>query len=166
VAERNTLPTELEGVKGAQELLDWFGYWPNFHDAEVTSVQLNRAGTSSLAVHVWQTTDRVDAQGYFARQKHAVVSFLLSGISELELAEFNHQNVLGSLNLTSKDSAFELTLESIYGLAGKVTALRVEINFVPGEPAEVGPSNDAGRPTRGRARPLTKAEQLRLKSET
>src|SRR3977135_2195987 len=29
------LPDGLRAVTGAQQLHDWFGYWPTFHDAEV-----------------------------------------------------------------------------------------------------------------------------------
>ena len=164
MAEPNTLPTDLGQVKGAQDLFDWFGYWPKFHDAEVTSVHLNRAGSSSLEVHAWETTNSVDAEGYFATQKHAVVTFLLYEIWELALEEFNHQNILDRLDLVRRDSGFELTLESTYGLGGRIVAGRAEITFIPGEPSEATPPNAAGRPTRGRARPLTDAERLKLES--
>jgi hypothetical protein len=39
-------PPELEAVEGAKNLRDWFGYWPNFHDAEVISLHLNRSAIS------------------------------------------------------------------------------------------------------------------------
>jgi len=61
-------PKELEGMAGARELYSWFGYWPSFHDAEVVSLQMNRAGTSSIAVHTWHTTNEVDSKGYYIMQ--------------------------------------------------------------------------------------------------
>jgi len=162
VAEPSALPPELAQVKGAQALFDWFGYWPNFHDAEVISVHLNRAGASSLAIHVWETTDRMDAQGYFATQKHAVVTFLFYVITELELEEFNHQNIVDGLVLLKEDPGLELTLDSTYGVGGRIVANRIEITFIPGEPIEDPPPDNAGRPTRGPARPLTEAERRGL----
>jgi|SRR6516162_3781392 hypothetical protein len=104
MAERNTFSTELEEVAGAQKLFDCFGYWPNFHDAEVISVHLNRVGPSALLVHTWDTKDSVDAQGYFVQQTHVLVSFLLYEISELSLEAFNRQNVLFGLELVCKRS--------------------------------------------------------------
>jgi hypothetical protein len=40
-------PPELEAVEGAKNLRDWFGYWPNFHDAEMISLHLNRFAIST-----------------------------------------------------------------------------------------------------------------------
>ena len=37
------VPAEIQEVPGAAELHDWFGFWPNFHDAEIISLYLNRA---------------------------------------------------------------------------------------------------------------------------
>ena len=36
------LPDDLKAIGGAQELQDWFGYWPSFHDGEIISLRLNR----------------------------------------------------------------------------------------------------------------------------
>ena len=30
------------GIAGAAELVEWFGRWPSFHDAEIVSLELNR----------------------------------------------------------------------------------------------------------------------------
>jgi hypothetical protein len=50
------MPIEIGEIPGAVELHDWFGYWPDFHDAEIISLHLNRKGCSSLRVHAWDTT--------------------------------------------------------------------------------------------------------------
>jgi hypothetical protein len=52
-------PTELKAVEGAESLYKWFGYWPNFHDAEVMSLHLNRGAPSSLVIHTWEMTKEV-----------------------------------------------------------------------------------------------------------
>ena len=46
-----SVPIEIREIHGAAELHDWFGYWPNFHDAEIINLHLNRTGSSSLRVH-------------------------------------------------------------------------------------------------------------------
>jgi hypothetical protein len=59
------LPGGLESVAGAQELHDWFGYWPSFHDAEVIEFSIGTAAPSRLLVHTWEMTNRVNEQGHY-----------------------------------------------------------------------------------------------------
>ena len=81
------LPTELELIAGAKELFDWFGYWPDFHDAEVLKFHLDPATSSSLVVHTWEMTNRVNAEGYYDLTKHVVVEFVLEEMSKVDLAD-------------------------------------------------------------------------------
>jgi len=89
-----TLPHELSAIAGAQELDDWFGCWPAFHDAEIIGQHLNRTGFSSLTVHTWQMTKELDEEGYCVQTKHVVVEFILSGVSgwSVVLRPGTHQN--------------------------------------------------------------------------
>jgi hypothetical protein len=130
------LPDELHAIIGAQELHDWFGYWPKFHDAEIVSLHLHRRGSSSLLIHTWETMNEVDDRGYFVHTKHVVVEFLFENISELDLGGFSHQNVVFGLELVKKDAGFLLTLDPCYGLAGAIEAQRVSIRLNPGKPSD------------------------------
>jgi hypothetical protein len=94
-----SLSPELKGIPGAQQLHDWFGYWPDFHDAEVIEVNLRRSGESSFKIHTWQMTDRADEKGFYLSTKHVIVEFLLENILGMEIEGFNHQNVISSLGL-------------------------------------------------------------------
>ena len=77
-------------------------------------------------------TSDVDAQGYFVLKKHVVVGFQLSGITGLELTDFNHQNVIYGLALTRTESGdFKLELEPCYGLFGFIEAQTVTIDIQP-----------------------------------
>jgi hypothetical protein len=87
-AKSHALSSELQSIKGAQELHDWFGFWPDFHDAEVIRFHLNRSGPSYLAVHTWQMTKRIDSQGFYELEKHVVVEFILDEVSNLSLDGF------------------------------------------------------------------------------
>ena len=71
--------TECPPIEGAQNVVNWFGYWPTFHDAEVVSIMLNRAGSSELKVHAFETTSDVDPAGYFVSRKHAILTFGFEG---------------------------------------------------------------------------------------
>src|SRR5271167_4932993 len=155
-----SLPTELAEVNGAQDLYDWFGFWPKFHDAEAVSLHLNRGAASVLKVHAWETTDELDSDGFYVLQKHLIVRFLLYRITELSLKDFSIQNVLFGLELTKQDGAFMLTLDSAYGLGGTILAQNVEIELTPGEPE--GDEVSGPGMQRGKARPLTPKEKKRL----
>jgi len=86
-------------IPGGPELLAWFGRPPSFHDAEIVNLQLNRRAPSTVAIHTWTMTDRVDQRGYFILDRHAVVTFTLEDIVDLQLDGFSHQNVIGHLHL-------------------------------------------------------------------
>ena len=127
-------PEWLAEVPGATELFEWFGFWPSFHDAEVLSISLTRTGASIVRVHTFETTDKVDAKGYFVSQKHVVVSFLLEDVSTCDLAWFNNQNALFGMTLTRVDDGFELNMRAAYGVSGSITARSIRVEIAPGIP--------------------------------
>ena len=133
------VPIELKAVDGAEKLCAWFGYWPSFHDAEVVELHLSRRSSSCLAIHTWEITDEVDAQGYYVLTKHVVVEFLLRGISGLDLSGFNDQNVLSGLVLERVDAGFRLTLDDCYGVTGAIEAKEISIRLAPGKPQDECP---------------------------
>jgi hypothetical protein len=130
-----SVPAEIETIPGAKDLYAWFGHWPSFHDAEIVSLHLNRSGSSSLRVHTWETTKDVDEKGYFVLAKHVVVEFLMETVSDLNLAGFNHQNVIFGLGIEKADSRFRLSLDDCYGLAGYIDAEQLSLRIVPGKPS-------------------------------
>jgi hypothetical protein len=129
------MPIKIDEITGAAELHDWFGYWPDFHDAEIMSLHLNRAGSSVLRLHTWETSKEVDHQGNYVQKKHLVVELGLNNISELDLHDFNNQNVISGLIINRSDSGFRLQLGACYGLAGFVEAEKISIRITPGHPA-------------------------------
>jgi Immunity protein 50 len=133
------LPDGLKTIAGVQELHEWFGYWPTFHDAEIVSLHLNRTSPSVLTIHTWETTNEVDKAGYYVLAKDVVVEFILdiSGDDDsLELYGFSHQNVIMSLAIDKVDSRYQLTLEQCYGLAGTIKSNNISIRLTPGKPGD------------------------------
>jgi len=130
-----TVPVEIKEISGAAELHDSFGYWPNFHDAEIINLHLNRKGSSSLRVHTWEMTKEVDEKGYYVLAKHVVVEFILETVSDLSLNGFSHQNVISGLEIAKTDSGFRLTPYDCYGLAGTIEAASVSLRLTPGKPS-------------------------------
>src|SRR5579871_2535990 len=84
-------PTEtaklLEGVPGGKELVSLFPGAPDFGDAEIVALHLNRAGSSTLAIKVCNI------------EKPALVTFTLGHWIDVQLMGFSHQNVIGGLTL-------------------------------------------------------------------
>lgn len=123
------LPKELKTIAGAQELHDWFGHWPSFHDAEIMRLHLNRHGASTLLIHTWETTDKVDDKGFYVLDKHVVVEFVLEDILGLNLSGFSVQNVIFELGIEKKEQGFLLELAPCYGLAGTIEAKILSIRL-------------------------------------
>lgn len=135
-------------ISGGRALLDWFGEEPCFHDAEILRVTLDRSGASLLQVHGWRMTGDVAPDGFLVRDRHAIVSFHLAGITDLVLDGFSTQNVVSGLILrraaergrsaylpaAASSDDFEIELMPCYGLDGFIRARDVSISFVPGPP--------------------------------
>lgn len=130
------LPAGFERIEGAKELWNWFGYWPDFHDAEVICIHLNREGTSSLRIHTWERADEVDKDGYFVTAKHMVVEFLMEGITELNLTGFSGQNVIRELAIERVGSGYRVSLDHCYGCGGVIEPSQISIRLTPRKPKE------------------------------
>ncbi|CAA2138478.1 hypothetical protein [Methylobacterium bullatum] len=136
-------------IPGGPELVRHFGQVPSFHDAETLSLHLNREGPSSLRLHGWVNTGRVEVGSEFVLDRHAIVTFTLEGLMDLQLDGFSIQNVIGGLvlrrapdrperrNYLAVDPLpqdIEIELEHCYGLDGIIRARSVAITFEPGLP--------------------------------
>ena len=129
---------EVPDIPGADAVSAWFGRWPSFHDAEVLHLHLNRAGVSHLRIHAWNMSSNrseVDAEGHLRTDKHAIVTFQLTDISDLELFDFSSQNVLAGLEVVQEGSRIRIELSPSYGLGGRIDAGGVTVSFSPGKPA-------------------------------
>jgi hypothetical protein len=124
-------PIYLTGIEGADSLYDWFGYWPDFHDAEVISLYLNRASESSLLIHTWEMTSDMDNRGQYISAKHVVVEFLLEGILDAHLEGFNHQNAIFGLEIQKTDAGFRLVLGACHGLSGSIESKEISLRLTP-----------------------------------
>jgi hypothetical protein len=110
----------------------WFGRIPSFHDCEVVSIDLHRAPEPSIVcVHAFLMTPELDDQGYYVLDKHALVSFRLFEVREVNIMDWNHQNVLDSIAIEDVENGFRLMLEGTYGADGHITAAAVEIAVHP-----------------------------------
>jgi hypothetical protein len=126
----------IQEVAGVEALLQWFGKWPSFHDAEVLSLELNRVGASCVRIHTWEMTNELDANGFYVLRKHAVVSFFLDRLKNIELSEFSSQNVIFGLSVTRSAEGLQLFLDPSYGVGGTLTAEAIRVKIEPGKPSD------------------------------
>jgi hypothetical protein len=134
---------EAPDVPGAKDVIEWFGYWPTFHDAEVLSISLDRLRGCRVAIHAFETTAEVDRSGHYVAVKHAVVTFSgeglprdENGISNIRIEFFNHQNVLSSASVHKRPpEGYELVLEGCYGVDGSIVCERMSVALEPGVPS-------------------------------
>jgi hypothetical protein len=126
----------LREVPGASDVISWFGYWPSFHDAEVVSLFLDRNGKSHLKIHFFNVLAELTNSGRYKTNLHAIVTFSLTNILAMELADFNQQNVLSSLVVTKTDDGFGIELGCCYGLCGSIRAEKIGLGLEPGIPED------------------------------
>lgn len=116
----------IETIAGAEALMQWFGSWPSFHDAEVISLSLARKGPSVLRVYPYYPN------------KSAAVNFILEDVTDIELDNFSSQNVIMSLGIEravdqNGDPVYRLNLSPCYGLAGRIDAKSLRVELTPGK---------------------------------
>jgi hypothetical protein len=87
--ESNKETSIYDAVSGGADLVRWFGQVPSFHDAEILGLDLRRDGPSVLRLHGWINTGEVGKDGYFVLDRHAIVTFTMSGIMDLQLDGFS-----------------------------------------------------------------------------
>jgi Immunity protein 50 len=145
-------PSIYEEVSGGADLIRWFGEVPSFHDAEILSLHLRRKGPSVLRLHAWINTREVGQDGYLVLDRHAVVTFTLSEVMDLQLDNFSIQNVIFGLVLRRapnrperrgyltdpRPQDIEMELQPCYGLSGLIRAREVSVVFEPGKPTGQG----------------------------
>jgi Immunity protein 50 len=139
-----------EAVAGYEALVERFGRWPSFHDAEVLALRLDDGSRSDgrvsleIDVHVFEITREIDAFGYLVLRHHTLVTLRFDGVSELELDTFGRQNALDALLLDLDGAELTVGLPANNGLEA---SFRCESGTVVAvEPYEPGPHSVYGRP--------------------
>jgi hypothetical protein len=134
------LPVDWRDLAGAIEVAEQLGREPNFGDAEILSLAVERKGRGRLVVGLAADQVRSGTKPL----EGAVVVFSLDGISDLMLVGFQGQNVLDALTITKVSgavvphtsisgwkqiSALKLNLTPILGLGGFLLADRISVRL-------------------------------------
>lgn len=114
--------TISQQIPGSDSIHAWFGYWPDFHDAEILELHLNRTGLSWIKIYAWTMTN-----------KTAVVTFFFEKLSDVELSDFSQQNVISGLTISRSDNEIRLTMSPCYGLSGFLQGIVTKVELSPGK---------------------------------
>ena len=119
------MSAETNSIENAELIESIFGKWPSFHDAEVHRIELTRDCEPPrpwliVAIHHWEMTRDVDSAGYFVTRRHTLSTLRFTGVQELILSGFNHQNVLSELEISelsesTSDAKFVVNMFSSFG---------------------------------------------------
>ncbi len=149
---------EVNFIKNAGRVIRHFHKWPVFHDAEILYIELDRESISvRIKLYAFDTLKELDEQGYYKQTKQCLVTLSLRKIQEIELYDFNEQNVLFNLTFEKKANEIVVTLTPSYGIRGRIVCQEVEVLGV--EPLSQEPERKRG--LRGPARAL-RPEELKL----
>ena len=119
-------------IPGAESVANWFGAWPSFHDAEIITFHIDRERMASfMRVRVFTRSNRIDSDGYFIRERDALVVFEFTGIRSVRIEgeDADVQNVISSLLIEEVNDGYRLVLGPCYGMAGEIVVkdLRVRL---------------------------------------
>ncbi|MGB6119631.1 MAG: Imm50 family immunity protein [Mesorhizobium sp.] len=133
---------DLSEMPGWTEMVDYFGFEPTFHDAEVIGVDFKRSPLPiTISIHTWRMTNEVDAKGFYVLDRHATVNFILLGGQIIAFKGWNHQNVLSEISIMREVSQSGISrtvvhLNSIFGLEAHFDADTVVVELIPGNPTK------------------------------
>jgi hypothetical protein len=99
----------LGKIYAADQLINWFGHWPNFHDAEVMWIKLERGiellqGNVRIEflVHAWEwiSLRKNINHSELGVQNRCLVHFAFENCANILLEDFNQQNQLSAIRFT------------------------------------------------------------------
>jgi hypothetical protein len=103
-----------------------FGYWPDFHDAEINKVTFETHSTGrysvTFVISAFEMTKEIDERGYYRLIKHCDIEIQFIGIEELEFEGFGFQNVIFDLNFEESRNNIECRFTSSNGLDAAIIA--------------------------------------------
>lgn len=115
-------------LSGQENVTEFFGAWPDFHDSEVLEILISRDGASHIDVHCidWRIEP---AQQVASIAREGVVRFLFGKITTCEIAgqDVNVQNVLQSVFVEEVESCVRVVLNGVFGITGFVEGQDVSV---------------------------------------
>lgn len=106
-------------IQNSAEVIEYFGYWPQFCDAKVQSFAFIPPRTIKLSLFY------IDSD----KNKRAEIELVFSGVTDMELNELRTENVIDELSIR-EGSATEVSIEAAFGLCGSFSCAKGEVAHV------------------------------------
>jgi hypothetical protein len=129
-----------EEIENASALVEVFGAWPSFHDAEVYSLAMSRESSEAprldMRIHVFGRRSEIDSIGQYGRVNHRFATLQFTRVAALELSGFNEQNALFALIIEPGDQTaaeprrWDVRFESSYGVGATFGCDRIIVTNV------------------------------------
>ena len=128
--------------EGKSLVMDRFGYWPDFHDAEIkyfalwTPSKVGDLASAEMKIHCWELTSELDETNHYVLKNHSLVTFSFLHIEGISMDGFNHQNAIFSLNITDLAPektgvvAWEIQVEPSFGVELELKCQRIVVDSV------------------------------------
>ena len=136
-----------EQIINFESILDHFGYWPSFHDAEVASFTFSRSSLNgdigpqvSFDVHAFEISSNISPENKYVLKKHCVITFEFYNVEIINFNGFNHQNALYGISFSAmrnidNQEVIAVKLDASHGLETSFRAKQVAVSEVkPGKP--------------------------------
>ena len=115
-------------IKNANKLIKFFGEFPSFHDSEIVEVKLDRRLPSlEIKIYTFLMQNEVDKKGHYKRDKECIVVIKFSSIENLQIEDFNRQNVISNIDFAQKGNCVQVNINPCYGFAAQFACKTIEI---------------------------------------
>jgi len=131
-------------IQGSQKLIDIFGYWPSFHDAEIIELHIWRGDVDpeqkryvfpllTVQLHTWELTNEVDERGFFILRNHTLTKIRFHDVNDFKMEKFNHQNAILELQIEQKERIdgpspfFVVEFTPAFGMSATFSCFRIEV---------------------------------------
>lgn len=127
-------------ISGVEKVLNIFGYWPSFHDAEIKWLRLDRTAPNGaigpmleIGLHCFEMTSEVAPSGHYVLQKHTLLHFRFLEVTDLRIEDFNRQNSVFGLEIVDESGPgwespfFSITIDPSFGIGGSFHSACPEI---------------------------------------
>ena|SRR2546430_6585271 len=131
-------------IQGSEKLTDIFGYWPDFHDAEILEIHFWRGNVDpdqgrydfpvfSISVHLWEMTTEAEPKGFLTRRHHTVSKLRFFDVDHFQMEGFDHQNAILGLSIDRLERSegpspyFTVHMEPAHGIGALFECMRIEV---------------------------------------
>lgn len=121
-------------------LIDRFGRWPSFHDAEVIRVRFEREGSDApfmeCDIHVFEMTSEVDSSGHYVLKNHTLTTLRFCDIELDWFKGWNCQNAIFGLyidpaelseSVDETERPIQVTMPGAYGSDAKLKCVAIKV---------------------------------------